>query len=75
MNHRDTENTEEHRVAAPTPADTLCVPAGENSSRTDRKRSDSVRIPSGPRAVAHGCQAGSALGKPIRSLCPEEAQW
>ena len=75
MNHRDTESTEEHRVAAPTPADPLRVPPGENSSRTDRKRSDSVRIPSGPQAGARACQAGSVLELPVHFLCPEEVQW
>ena len=75
MNHRDTESTEEHRVVAPRPADMLRMPPEETSSRTDRKRSDSVRIPFGPRAYARGCQAGSLFGEPNGSPVSKEFQW
>ena len=65
MKHRDTESTEEHRGALVEPDGTLRVPPEENSSRTDRKRSDSVRIPSGPRAGARADQAGVALQRSL----------
>lgn len=76
MNHRDTESTEEHRVVVPRPADPLRVSPGEKSSRTDRKRSDSVRVSSGPRAVARACQAARApLGRPLCFPCLEGVEW
>ena len=57
LNHRGTEDTEEHRDALVGSDGTLCVPAGENPSRTERERSDSVDLPSGPRAAARSRQA------------------
>ena len=67
MNHRGTENTEKHRGALVGPDGTLCVPFGGTSARTDRKRSDSVRCPSGSRTSARDRQAVvNALKDPRR---------